>query len=532
MDFNKQQIEAINCTDRTILCLAGAGAGKTACLVNRVLRLVNSGVDPRSILVLTFTNAAAFEMGERFKMLAPPTKYVPEFRTFHSFAYSLLARDAEVRTALGYSKVPDICDEAEYKQIQTEVKLKLNTKLSIEDLNGKVDPAWTMKQKHEYESFRLLLAKTLRSNNLITFDMLNNSLGDLFSKKDAAIVKYHNKYKHILVDEFQDSDSCEMSFLNSFPSEVNFFFCGDALQNLYSFRGTSNKFIKMLSADPNWTHIKLFENYRSTNQICKFANKMSHYADPEYRIEMHGQRDGDDVEVIYGANANYIEIIDNSHMNKLVQMLKTSNEGGAILCRTNKEVAYVKDRLKQENIPYVSKLKNNDEAINILKAATDQRFAVNWLASQLSAGQYAHFVRMTQVKPVGVKDIIETFSADSNVVALATKVLNIHTCLNADVFPLSSKFGNIVQQLGVYVPPMSEDITEDNLVEYIQNNIQEQVESQLYVGTIHSSKGLEYDHVYLMGVDDRSFPIDSEEMKNLYYVGLTRAKNHLTIFRR
>ena len=259
---------------------------------------------------------------------------------------------------------------------------------------------------------------------------------------------------------------------------------------------------------------------------------MSHYADPEYRIEMKGQRDGDEVEVVYGANSNYIEIVDNEHMHKLVQMLKVSDEGGAILCRTNKEVAYVKQRLTEEHIPFVSRLNNNDEAIHLIHAAKDQKFAVNWLATQLSTSNYIYFVRKAQTKPISVKDMMDMFSSDENIVKLGQKIVDIHNCASMTNLALTSKFGNIIQILDVFVPPMPEDVTHETLLDYIENNIQDQVESQLYVGTIHSSKGLEYNHVYLMGVDDRSFPIDSEDMKNLLYVGITRAKNHLTVFRR
>lgn len=532
MGANKEQLEAINCTDRTILCLAAAGSGKTYCLVNRVSRLINEGVDPRSILVLTFTNAAAFEMGERFKLANPTCRNIPEFRTFHSFAYSLLVRDGAVRTALKYTKIPDICDDAAFKQIQTEAKLQLNTKLSLEDLQGEKDPAWNSKMKHEYDSFQMLVLKLMRKQGVITFDLLNTKLGELFAAKEPCILKYHEQYKHVLIDEFQDCDPNQMRFLGSFPSTTNIFCVGDALQCIYQFRNCSNRYIKMLATDSNWTHIKLFENYRSTNQICKFANKMSHYADPEYRIEMKGQRDGDEVEVIYGANSNYIEIVDNEHMHKLVQKLKISDEGGAVLCRTNKEVNYVKDRLKQEKISFVSKSQDNSEAINILKSASDQKFGVYWVASKLTAGNYAHFVRMTQVKPVSLKELQEAFANDADVVKLAQKIIDIHNCMKVDTMTTSNKFSTILQILDVFVPPVPEDITDETLLKYISENIQEQADAQLYVGTIHSSKGLEYTHVYLMGVDDRSFPVDSEDMKNLLYVGITRAKSHLTVFRR
>ena len=99
MEFNEQQLNAINSNDDAILCLAGAGAGKTASMVNRIVRLVKDGVAPETILALTFTNAAAFEMKQRYKKIqgANLGKKLPEFRTFHGFCYNVIIKTPAVR---------------------------------------------------------------------------------------------------------------------------------------------------------------------------------------------------------------------------------------------------------------------------------------------------------------------------------------------------------------------------------------------------------------------------------------------------
>ena len=117
--LNKQQELAVNSDSRTILCLAAAGCGKTKTLVTRIATSVQKGVDPRRILALTFTNAAAAEMKERYKHFpgVDLSKGTPEFRTFHSFCYSLIIKDKVVRNRIGYSQIPKLCDEKKLKKL-------------------------------------------------------------------------------------------------------------------------------------------------------------------------------------------------------------------------------------------------------------------------------------------------------------------------------------------------------------------------------------------------------------------------------
>ena len=128
MSLNKEQLQAVNSNSDRILCLAGAGAGKTKSFIDRISRLVDDGVAPSSILALTFTNAAAAEMRSRYedKNIG---KGVPEFRTFHSFCYSVLCKDPAVRSALGYDGVPGIATDEQEKAI--EDKAKIQCKITI-----------------------------------------------------------------------------------------------------------------------------------------------------------------------------------------------------------------------------------------------------------------------------------------------------------------------------------------------------------------------------------------------------------------
>lgn len=201
MALNDQQIEVINCNHPLILCLAGAGAGKTACLTRRIARLVNDGADPRSILALTFTNAAAFEMGQRYRTLEgiDPTKPLPEFRTFHSFCYSLIIKDKDIREELGYAKVPEICEEQRIEAIKKEAKIATHCSVSDAKLN---DPKAKLTPQEQFEKqvYEKMIRNKIRDENVITFDMLCYNVCALFHNKNPIVDKYKAKYKYILVN--------------------------------------------------------------------------------------------------------------------------------------------------------------------------------------------------------------------------------------------------------------------------------------------------------------------------------------------
>ena len=532
MAFNEQQLQAINSNHRTILCLAGAGSGKSTCLVNRVLRLVSEGVSPYNILSLTFTNAAGFEMGQRYKKLSDNNPVQPEFRTFHSFAYSLLVRDINVRNTLGYSKVPEVCDDAEFKKIQTTVKMQFKIMLSEDELNSDGSDL-SLRDKKEYDLYHKAMRNEMRSKNLITFNMLNNDISLLFSSNHACVEKYKQRYTYINIDEMQDTDDAQMRFLNSFPATTNFFLVGDALQNIYQFRNCTNKYVKLLSSNPDWEKIVLYENYRSTQQICDYANKFTKtYASSAYRIDMHAQRNGDEVEVYYGACSSFDCPVSDNHVKRLVNKLQTSDEECAILCRTNREVAYICEQLKEFEIPYVTSNKTTDDK-DILMSAFDNEYMMNWLSTYLDAAKYAEYIRLAaQQENLDIRWFLTTYGRNAKIKPKANKVIEIRKILSSGQ-SFEDQYEKIVKVIKTKIP--DHDLTgitsASELVQYILDTVTDIEDHKIYVGTIHSSKGLEYDHVYLMGVDDRAFPIDSEENKNLFYVGVTRAKNKLTIFR-
>ncbi len=225
--LNEAQKQAVNSDAKKILCLAGAGTGKTSSMISRISRLVDEKkIDTSSILVLTFTNAAACEMKDRYNKLhkEQPT---PTFCTFHAFCYSLIAGDSKIMRKLGYTRVPSIADDIAIKKIAATCKQQCGTKLSEDKLSGK--KSLTVKEKFQYDIYWKQYNKLLKQNNLITFDIMCYEVCKLFSSNDPIVNPYKDRYKYIFVDEFQDTDPKQWEFVSSFV-DAYLFVVGDAKQ--------------------------------------------------------------------------------------------------------------------------------------------------------------------------------------------------------------------------------------------------------------------------------------------------------------
>ena len=367
MGLNIAQERAVMSTAPRILCLAGAGTGKTYTMIARIKHLVDQGVPPESILALTFTNAAAFEMKERFAKLTDSGR-IPQFRTFHSFCYHLIATNSSVRMALGYSYIPKVAEPEDLKQIEKTCLLKLGIKQSYKSLSRSTD----LRDQDMLKVYNKAFGQEMKARGLITFDRLCYGVCEMFKDNKPYIMKYKDQYEYIFVDEFQDTDPRQWEFVSSF-SNSKLFIVGDALQAIYGFRGADSSIIKALSVDPEWEVIRLAQNYRSTGSICTYANGNSKYADSDYRVDIVSERSlGQPVDVIpcklrgswYLAPEAFDAVVDDWQ--------KQSNCSGAILCRTNAEVEAVCEELTNRGIDFVSG-KQNDEAIHLLKSALDSK---------------------------------------------------------------------------------------------------------------------------------------------------------------
>lgn len=526
--YNEQQLEAINSNRDKILVLACAGAGKSTTLVSRAARLIKDGVNPRSILCLTFTNKAGAEMGEKFKRMFPKIAPVPEFKTFHAFCYSIIVKDMEIRTALGYTKIPGIASDSILKEARETATVQTGILLSDDIISGKTP--CPPRDRIKLETWKKAYRKYLARLDLITFDIMSEEVSSLFVSKHPATDKYKNQYKHIMVDEFQDTDKTQFAFVSSFGAGTNWFLVGDALQNLYAFRGTNNKFIKMLSESPDWYKIRMDQNYRSTREICEFANKMSTYAKPAYRLELKGQRDGDPVVQKSGGITSYNEPVYYPHIQHVFHQLEDHKDGStAILCRTNNEVRWVVNFLSTHGIACTNS-KKQQVVIPLIKASGDVAYEIEYLASTLTKDNYNRYIRTFYGESIGINEFLDMFGNCNGITTTHNKIEKIREILNTSEDGVSkadlilSKF----KLVGLTCTP--ENNTPECVISTLVQTIESFQESSLYVGTIHSVKGLEYDTVFVIGVDQGVWLLNSEDNLNLYYVAITRAKEHLYVY--
>lgn len=534
MGLNENQKKAVDCTDPRIICLAGAGSGKTHTMISRISKQVHEGANPNSILALTFTNAAGLEMNERFKK-ANPGKQCPEFRTFHAFCYSLICKDRYVRGALGYETPPKIVEEVHIKKLEKQVKTQLGTKLSETKLSS-TDKLKDPKEEFERLTYQKALKNLIKRENVITFDMLCYNTSELFVKNESCTLPYKRQYKYIYCDEVQDTDMKQFKFLSSF-TDSNFFFVGDVYQEIYTFRGTTSEPIKALIGSGDWTVIKLLDNYRSTTQICEYANTFtSKYGDDAWRIPMKGHKEGKSVHVTAGSFSTFTSPLDKDHMSMVLDRIlenKDSSEYTAVLCRSNREVSQMKEYLEDSGIAITTQ-KPDQDLLNILKSVKDNDYFQDWLASFLPAETYGEYIRLHQLEEnPNIVWFANTYRNVSIIHEKGKVVTDVRRVLKDTRIELSFKFENILKILGL--TPTDEDCypeTEETILECVEMVVNTLTKTSVYVGTIHSSKGLEYDVVHVMGVDDKLFELNSDEMKNLFYVACTRAKNRLYIYRR
>lgn len=531
--LNYDQQFAVESTSSKILCLAGAGTGKTRTLIERVVYLVKTGINPQSILSLTFTNAAAFEMRERYREYIKDGES-PEFRTFHSFCYELISTNLEVRKALGFTTMPSIATDAQQKKIEKEAIMQSGIKLSKKKESSNNLSAL---DKRNLDILNKCKKRLMVKNGLITFDELCTGVCNLFITKNKVVDKYFSRIKYLLVDEYQDTDRIQHNFVMSFEDTAKIFIVGDALQNLYSFRGTTSDIIKSISVDTRWNVIKLKENYRSTKEICDFANNFSKtYADDSYRIPIHSDRSGGSVNIRPYAYSPDSKLYHNIY-ERISSECKCFQGSVAILARTNMECAEIRKELDSHGLQYSTQHKDLD-ARYVLPSVMDSNYMITWLATFLTSEKYAEFIRISKIsetsgKPYTEQMFLSKFGDISDIHDRAETIYRIRGIMNMNI-DIDIKCKSILKTIGY--PNLNVDISNVKKVSEFINAIivaldeRPEQDSDVYVGTIHSVKGLEYDLVYVIGVDGYKFKLNTEDNKNVYYVAITRAKNHLVIY--
>ena len=589
--LNDKQKEAVEWPDGPILVLAGAGSGKTRVLTTKLAYLVNErGVNPYNILAITFTNKAAKEMKERaFKMLGSDA-YQMQISTFHSLGLLLIRENYE---KLGFEKNFTILDSDDSLTIIKKILKDMNLDSKFYNpraIRNKISSAknelmdsnyYSRFANSEYEEivlevFRKYEQKVLKNNSMDFDDLLLLPI-KLFKKYPEVLEKYQDRFKYILVDEYQDTNEAQYILIKMLSKKYkNICVVGDLDQSIYGFRGANFRNILNFEKDyPDAKVIPLEENYRSTGNILNVANDIIKHNkqrkeknlwtknDSGPKIRYHRAYDEKD-------EANYV-------MEEIKKLIISGEEKSniAVLYRTNAQSRNMEEALLRENIPYkvvgsfyfynrkeikdlISYLKliynSNDDVslmrvINVPKRQIGPKTIENLATKSVDKG-VSLYEAIDSGKELEFKKLIEKLKKESENISLTelvelilvesgmrreledSKTIDAEIRLeNLEEFKSITK--NFEENNGVI--SLEEFLLEISLVsdmeEHKNNN------DVVTLMTIHSAKGLEFDHVFIIGLEEGLFPhsncLDSpdeiEEERRLCYVAVTRAKKTLTL---
>ena len=587
MTLNDKQLEAVKHMERPCLVLAGAGSGKTRVLTERIVNLIDNGVSPYNILAITFTNKAAKEMRTRVEnKLGYETNSI-FIGTFHSFGLRILR---ENYVDIGYTSNITILDTDDVKTIVKRI-LKQNgydpAKYEIRTIINKISSAKNDGiSPNEYSKLFLNdldiviglvykeYTKLLKDNNSVDFDDLLLKPVELFKKNKSILEKYQERFKYILVDEYQDTNGIQYELCKLLAGKYkNIFVVGDANQSIYSFRNADYRNILNFERDyKNAKVILLEENYRSTNNILKAANSVIKNNSEGKKLNLWSSKsDGELITYVRCEDeikeANYVI----TKIKELVQQgYKYSDM--AVLYRTNAQSRVVEDAFVRNNIPhniigsyylynrkeikdliaYLKLIYNPNDSvsleriINVPKRGIGTKSIEN-LRNKATSNNMSMFDAIGSGKELEFKNIIlklQEFSLNNNLSDLIEEVLST-TGIRME-YELNKSLENEakVENLNEFktVALMFEESGIYDLQTFLENIALVSDRGQynndgdeVSIMTLHSAKGLEFNIVFLLGMEEGLFPhnrsfdslSDLEEERRLCYVGITRAKEKL-----
>lgn len=604
--LNENQREAVFCTEGPLLILAGAGSGKTRVLTHRVAYLIEEkGINPWNIMALTFTNKAAGEMRERVDSLLGFGSESIWVSTFHSTCVRILRRYID---RLGFDNNFTIYDSDDQKTLMKEIckRLDIDTKIYKEKMIlGAISSAkdelispeeYALRNVGDYNKKRIIEAyreyqERLRSNNALDFDDLIVKTVELFQNCPDVLEYYQERFKYIMVDEYQDTNTAQFKLISILASRYeNLCVVGDDDQSIYKFRGANiGNILNFEKIFDNARTIKLEQNYRSTQTILDAAN------------DVIRNNVGRKVKRLWTDNGVGEPIILQQFMTAYEEaeyivgdIAKKEREGSytfndcAILYRTNAQSRMFEEKFLLANIPYkiiggvnfyarkeikdlLAYLKTIDNAkddiavrriINVPKrgigATTINRIQEYALEKGVSfysamraaeeipglgrgASKVQNFVSFIQtlrskVEFLSVQELMSDIIEQTGYVAeLEAEGTEEATARIENIDELISKV--VSYEESVEVPNLSEFLEEVALVADIDGL--EENSNHVVLMTLHSAKGLEFPNVYLAGMEDGVFPsymtitaddpTEIEEERRLCYVGITRAMQQLTL---
>ena len=588
-NLNDRQIEAVKITEGPLLVLAGAGSGKTKVLTTRIAYLISEiGVSPYNILAITFTNKAAKEMkGRVIDMLGEVAKKI-QISTFHSFGVSILREHYQ---KLGFKENFTILDSEDVLTIIKKILKELN--LDVKDYNPRAIRNKISGAKNEimsptdYERYantdfeeKVLevykrYEQKLKLSNSMDFDDLLVLPIKLFKENPSVLKEYQERFQYILIDEYQDTNEAQYILVKMLGAKYrNVCVVGDESQSIYSFRGSNYRNILNFERDyKDCQTVLLEQNYRSTGTILNAANDVI-VNNTQRKDKKLWTENGDGDKIIYHRSID--EKDEAFYVMKEIQNLITSGVNRneiAVLYRTNAQSRTIEEALLRENIPYkvvgsfyfynrkeikdlISYLKliyNSDDNVSLTRVINTPKRGIGDktildLTIKAEEKNTSIYEVIDSGKSLEFKKIIEKLKDDKEkltLTELVDKVLDLsgmreelekENTIESEIRlenleEFKSITRNFEENYGIV--SLEEFLLEISLVADMTEHKDEV--DVVTLMTVHSAKGLEFNHVFLIGLEEGIFPHTNslmseneiEEERRLCYVAITRAKKKL-----
>ncbi|MDR2084081.1 MAG: UvrD-helicase domain-containing protein [Bacteroidales bacterium] len=626
-DLNSSQKQAVEQQDGPVMVIAGAGSGKTRVLTYRIAHLLQHGVDAFNIMALTFTNKAAREMKERVSTLVGSEAQNVWMGTFHAIFARLLRADGHL---LGYPHNFTIYDTDDSKSVLKKIikDLELDPKtyppnLVLSRISAAKSRLISSKEynelpelsehdrsvgKPEIGKLYTLYQQSLFRSSAMDFDDIIFNFYILITNFSEVLAKYQKRFKYVLIDEFQDTNTAQYQIVKQIAApDNNICVVGDDAQSIYAFRGANIGNILGFEADyPHLKTFKLEQNYRSTSHIVEASNSV--IAKNKHQIHKNLWTDNEDGELVRLFQA----VSDGEEASKVASFIfekkmnqQLKNSEFAILYRTNAQSRSFEEALRRMNIPYIiygglsfyqrkeikdllayfrlavnhndeealariinypargigqttfEKIQNlaaehgtstwqvlhNTDGLRTLKISINTINRIDEFVTMIT--NFGHKVSKTDAhslaKEISVKSgIIRNITEDSTPEGVA-RLQNIEELINAiGDFTEKRNAMTAVENLGEINP--EELITLDMFMQDValltdKDTQDDDDNNKVQLMTIHAAKGLEFSHVFVVGMEENLFPgaqsiysrEDLEEERRLLYVACTRAQKSLTL---
>lgn len=522
MNLDKNQIEAVRTEEKRVLVIAAPGSGKTSVLLGRSLYLIKRGISPSEILLLTFTKSAANNMKKRIEN--EDIKSLPYIGTFHSFLYSILRRKGKIDIINEEEKdkiIKDILKE--FQDDINEVKIR-----EIKNEISKYKRDNNYNSDMEYNTFIYIYEKylyCLNKNYLIDFDDLEIEGIKEISENKCLLKNLKDKYKYILVDEFQDVDDLEIKFLKLIGDAASLFFVGDEDQCIFSFRGSNPVYTyNFINEFAGGKVYYLNNNYRSKRNIVTASEKLIMNNIKRSNKEINVVKDGGRVSVIKVNN-------ENEEAEKVITIIKESKGSTGILYRNKKDAELLSLYLLNNNIFfnfYDDPLKNIKDDINSYILLSKDRFSKELFKKVINKPN-RYISRLCLIKldrEYLDKDVFNTLYSVPNLSNNEYRSLKkFERKLNRlKYIKEQNKISYVIGKLG-YGEYLEKKLGTKDFSNLI-NNLNKIEESSLTLSTIHKAKGTEYENIIILNCTGYNIPYykssDVEEERRIFYVALTR----------